>query len=346
MKKLGVILLASVFVFGLAVQTNAMVSKVDESAFSGDEVITFNGIVRGEQIIKQISGVEFPEETVYGEDWFSGRFFGENPGASNVNLNDFNNQVIGASPYSPVITLSFVDPLIRVTRVGFDAGTIYGNDITVKVFRDGSEIDTIVHDSDWDWSTYKPLETFVGIEDPDGIDAIEITGDGSFAGLLSPLVMDNLRFGGVPNSGPEEIEVTMKIKPPNCLGASINIKSKGVTPVVIAGNEDFDVTTIDASSVRLLGVAPVRSAIEDVPHCKSVEPDGFLDLTLKFHTQDLVQAMKGSLVEGQSLENDSWVNMQLTGNLFEVWGGNPILGEDLVTLKGKQEKHNNGKGRK
>ena len=330
MKKLGAILLAIMFVFGLATQASAALSEIPEGAFTEDEPITFTDIARGVPITTQFPGVEF-SDGLYGEDYFSLWFMADTHTGSNINLYNFSQQP------EAVITVNFIEP---VTRVGFDAASTYGDEITVKVYRNGSETGTIIR--------MPSSKIFIGMEDPEGIDAIDISGNGYFSILNNVLFIDNFRFGGVPETGPAVIEVTMNVKPPNCLGASINMKSQGVTPVVIAGSEDFDVTKIDSSSLRLLGVAPVRTAIEDVPLCGSPESDGFLDLTLKFDTQELVQAMGASLVKGQTLEDGSWLPLQLNGSLLEEWGGTAIEGEDTVTLvgKGKKEKENNGKGKK
>ena len=57
---------------------------------------------------------------------------------------------------------------------------------------------------------------------------------------------------------------------------------------------------IDPGSVRLEGVAPLRSSVEDVAtprfddegcECTAGGPDGLLDLTLKFDTQALIAAL-------------------------------------------------------
>ncbi len=329
MKKLGAILLAIMFVFGLATQASAAPSEIPESAFIEDEPITFTNIARGVQITIQFPGVEF-SDGLYGEDYFSLWFMADTHTGSNINLYNFSQQP------EAVITVNFIEP---VTRVGFDAASPSG-EVIVTIYRDGAQTGTIIGSAS--------SKTFIGMEDPEGIDAIDISGNGYFSILNNVLFIDNFRFGGVPETGPAEIEVTMNVKPPNCLGASINMNSQGVTPVVIAGSEDFDVTKIDSSSLRLLGVAPVRTAIEDVPLCGSPESDGFLDLTLKFDTQELVQAMGASLVKGQTLEDGSWLPLQVNGSLLEEWGGTPIKGEDTVTLvgKGKNKKENNGKGKK
>jgi hypothetical protein len=62
---------------------------------------------------------------------------------------------------------------------------------------------------------------------------------------------------------PETYTVPFDIKPESCPNP-LNTKSQGVLPVAILGTADFDVNTIDAASIRLAGVAPVRSTVEDV----------------------------------------------------------------------------------
>jgi hypothetical protein len=120
------------------------------------------------------------------------------------------------------------------------------------------------------------------------------------------------------------------------------MKSKGVTPVVIAGSEDFDVTMIDPASIQLHGVAPVRSAIEDVPYCNNSGSDGYWDLTLKFDTKDLVEAMEASaLAEKLTLENDDLPVLHLTGSLLD---GTTIYADEPVSVKGKPGKENRGRG--
>lgn len=348
MKKLRVFLLAIVFVFGLAVQASAGVTtNIGKDAFTEDVIITFNDydvdLSRDIPITTQYKteayGVEFLEGC-YLEDFYS-QYWGVPYAAGNLNLNTF-------STTQTAIRMNFTN---RVTRVGFDAVTPFQEEypITVIVYRDDLVVYNFDHYLDWDSNAYTSLNPFISIEDTEGIDAIEIIGNGFFYGWDNLVVIDNLQFGGTPDAGLKEIPVTevkMNVKPPNCLGASINMKSQGVTPVVIAGSKDFDVTTIDSSSVRLNGLAPVRTSIEDVPLCGSTKPDGFLDLTLKFHTPDLVRAMEDFLQEGETLENDDMVVLELSGNLLEEWGGAPIEGEDTVTVldtlkdkKGKDKKN-------
>lgn len=138
--------------------------------------------------------------------------------------------------------------------------------------------------------------------------------------------------------GPAEQIAAIDVKPGSCPNP-INVNSKGVTPVAIAGAGDLDVSQVDPATVRLEGVAPLRTSIEDVttPHipaandpiasdCTTAGPDGYADLTLKFATQSLVQAL-GAISDG-----DVRV-LSLTGMLQN---GTPIHGKDVVVLLKKK----------
>jgi len=129
-------------------------------------------------------------------------------------------------------------------------------------------------------------------------------------------------------------EVPLDIKPNSCPNP-LNIRSKGILPVAILGTEDFDATQIDPASIRLLGIAPIRSNLEDVatpfepfvckvdPYdCSELGPDGFTDLTLKFKTQEIVSAL-GEVDDGDVLV------LELTG---ECNDGGSIIGEDIVVI--------------
>lgn len=132
--------------------------------------------------------------------------------------------------------------------------------------------------------------------------------------------------------------VAIDIKPGSCPNP-LNVKSPGVFPVAIVGTDEFDVTTIDPATVRLEGVAPLRSALEDVAtpfelllgkedcleDCNELKGDGIMDLTLKFKTQEIVFAL-GDVEDGECLV------LELTGNLKDEFGGTPILGVDVVLI--------------
>jgi len=139
--------------------------------------------------------------------------------------------------------------------------------------------------------------------------------------------------------------VSLDIKPGSCPNP-LNVKSKGVLPVAILGTEEFDVTTIDPASIRLVGAMPIRSGCEDVAtpvaepdicECTTDGPDGFTDLVLKFKTQDIVEVL-GAVTDGEMIE------LQLTGVLFDE---TPIEGADCIIIRGsKTQPAEKGKSKK
>ena len=137
-------------------------------------------------------------------------------------------------------------------------------------------------------------------------------------------------------------EVAIDIKPQSCPNP-LNTNDSGILPVAILGADSFDVTKVDVSTIKLAGVSPLRSDLEDVAtpfspftgkkdcnsDCSTAGPDGFLDLTLKFDAQAIVAAI-GNVSDGQC------VVVKLTGNLTQSAGGTPIMGEDVVVIRQKK----------
>jgi hypothetical protein len=76
------------------------------------------------------------------------------------------------------------------------------------------------------------------------------------------------------------IAITIDIKLESYLN-SINLKSKGVVPVIILTTEEFDATKVDPTTVRFADASPIKRTIEDVDY------DGDLDMLLHFQTQEL-----------------------------------------------------------
>jgi len=149
-----------------------------------------------------------------------------------------------------------------------------------------------------------------------------------------------------------QIEVAVDIKPGSCPNP-INVKSQGVLTVAILGTGDFDVTTIDRASIKMLvgetetEVAPIRSSIEDVAIasefsdsgcgiCYTQGSDGYPDLTVKFRTQDIVTVLLVELEEGEELIDGTCIPLRITGSTDENGIGD-FWGDDAVKLlvKGK-----------
>ena len=133
----------------------------------------------------------------------------------------------------------------------------------------------------------------------------------------------------------DNIEVFLDVKPGSCPNP-VNVNAGGVLPVAIAGTESLDISHIDPATVRLNGIAPLRWSFEDVtapfePYmdkaldekaCMSSGPDGYTDLTLKFSTVEIAEAL-GTVPDGRVLA------LELTGKLFD---GTPVMGEDMIRI--------------
>ena len=94
---------------------------------------------------------------------------------------------------------------------------------------------------------------------------------------------------------------------------------------------DFDVNNVDIASLQLDGLAPIRWDFEDVAApfdgevcgCTEAGPNGFMDLTMKFDNQDLLDAIG----PGQG----GLRTLTLTGTLLD---GTEFKGQDCVLMVG------------
>jgi hypothetical protein len=129
------------------------------------------------------------------------------------------------------------------------------------------------------------------------------------------------------------------IKPGSCPNP-FNGKSQGSVPVAILGNAAFDVTEVDLDSLRLEGVPiiPKHVGLEDVSapvgdpedcyNCFDEQVDsvdGYLDLVLKFDTQELAAAIGPA-------PRDACVVLTLTGLTLS---GEPFEASDSMVIKTK-----------
>jgi len=148
-------------------------------------------------------------------------------------------------------------------------------------------------------STSSSLAGFIGT----GLVDVAITGDDKLCAWWNAYThYDTDTYGTVTATLTYDYTpvVQIDIKPTSCPNP-FNVKSKGVLPVAILGTDELDVITIDPLTITLAGVAPLRSAYEDVAtpvpadaeqcDCTTEGPDGYLDLTLKFDRQAIVTAL-------------------------------------------------------
>lgn len=109
---------------------------------------------------------------------------------------------------------------------------------------------------------------------------------------------------------------------------------KDVLPTAVLGTAQFDVTTVDVSTVRLKGVAPVRAELEDVgtPQpanalacaCNTTGPDGITDLTIKFYRAEVERAL-GPVQVGDV------ISLEIVGKLKD---GSDFEGHDCMVIVG------------
>jgi hypothetical protein len=159
----------------------------------------------------------------------------------------------------------------------------------------------------------------------------------------------------------EPPDIFVDIKPTSCPNP-VNAKAEGVLPVAILGTDEVDVTQIDPASIRLAGVTPltadlplplrmgeedlensfvlpIRTAFEDVatPYegefldcnsCSTAGQDGFLDLTIKFDTQEVVAAILAMLPPDVVLTEKFCIELELTFQL----NGRDYSGKDVLLL--------------
>ncbi|MBN2564517.1 MAG: hypothetical protein JXB46_02285 [Candidatus Eisenbacteria bacterium] len=147
------------------------------------------------------------------------------------------------------------------------------------------------------------------------------------AGFPGPVTM----FATLECQG-TQVAGALDIKPGSCPNP-FNITSQGVLPVAILGDEAFDVSEIDPSSIIFAGsVSPLRWSYEDVStpvgddadpcECTTDGADGFMDMTLKFDRQDVVEAI-------MPVEDGDVVSIEITGELTD---GSLFAFEDCVWI--------------
>lgn len=136
------------------------------------------------------------------------------------------------------------------------------------------------------------------------------------------------------------IKVAVDVKPESCPNP-LNPKSKGVLTVAVLGTEDFDVNLIDPATILVAregyedpGVSPLRWAYEDAAtpfegelcECHDLNGDGYMDMILKFDTQELVATLALVDVIGETIP------LILTGSLKDEFGGIAIEGSDCIKV--------------
>ncbi len=142
--------------------------------------------------------------------------------------------------------------------------------------------------------------------------------------------------------------VNLDIKPGSCPNM-VNPKSRGVVPVAIIGNLDFDVAAIDPDSLTLARADGVGTSVSPLSGrrgrgivlrevatpfvgepctCHEVDRDGIDDLAMKFSTSDMSRAF-----ELNGLPRGTTVELVLQGTLQD---GTTFEGVDCIVIPGTE----------
>ena len=145
--------------------------------------------------------------------------------------------------------------------------------------------------------------------------------------LMDSVVQANLDIK--PGSCPNPLNVKQFSAPPE---NSIS-KKGGFLPVALLGTAEFDVHSIDVSTVMLENAEPLRHSYEDVATpaidtddcaCTEEGPDGYMDLTFKFPKSDIVATLG-------AVSNGDIVPLTISGALYDGTGFEAM---DCIIVRG------------
>lgn len=217
-------------------------------------------------------------------------------------------------------TLSDYTPIYLSPVIEFN--WILGEWYTFRVLVSGTQIKVKV----WLKNEFEPADWTVEGNDFENLYISGRIGFGDYWGSITDV--DNVRISSLSRT------VDLDIKPGSCPNPfNPTATGNGVLPAAILGSADFDVTDIDVSTVLLEGIMPLRCEFEDVSapvetgtdcECGEDGPDGFMDLTIKFNTLDVIQFI-GEVAKGEI------VTLKITGLLLD---GTPFDGIDCIHIVG------------
>ncbi|MCK4539111.1 MAG: DUF1080 domain-containing protein [Candidatus Krumholzibacteria bacterium] len=215
------------------------------------------------------------------------------------------------SDYTPI----YISPVVEFNW-------ILGQWYTFRVYVCGTQIKVKV----WLKNEFEPADWTIEGNDSENQYLSGRIGFGDYWGSITDV--DNVRISSLART------VDLDIKPGSCPNPfNPGSTGNGVLPAAILGTTDFDVTTIDVSSITLEGIIPLHSELEDVSapaetdtdcECSEEGPDGLMDLTIKFSTFDVIQLI-GEVVKGDI------VTLTISGVLLD---GTPFEGIDCICIVG------------
>ncbi len=130
----------------------------------------------------------------------------------------------------------------------------------------------------------------------------------------------NLKYAYIPE--PATLEAEIDIKPGSDINP-VNLKSRGVLPVVIIGSDDFDVNQIEFSTVTLGGASPkTKGNSGKVGRHRDINGDSIIDLILHFDMEDMnidpganALTLTGMLLDGTEFEGTDSIRIVPPGDM-------------------------------
>ncbi len=164
-----------------------------------------------------------------------------------------------------------------------------------------------------------------------GTNTLQLTSQINSDCLSLIVAIIDLPAGTSPTS--ENLSVPLDIRPGQCPNDFI-CSEKGLVTVAIAGTSTLNVSQIDRSSLRINGIAPKETAVQDVTspfsrvpsncsNCIVGRTDGRKDLVLKFDIQQVGKTLG-------NVKTDQCIKISLTGNKTT---GQPLTGVDYITIR-------------
>jgi hypothetical protein len=177
--------------------------------------------------------------------------------------------------------------------------------------KSGPTSGTAVYDVDTETFIYTPNPGFFGID------------------TFTYTVKDNENAESLPATVTIEV-VEATAVPFNVIPKKLNMNKKGVVPVTIRGRDEFEVATIEPSSIVIridyqgANLAPKRVKV----------PGHSNRINLKLDAQEIIQEIID--VFGEINKGDE-ITLYLTGELI---GGGAIFGQDMVIITGQPKDQN------
>jgi hypothetical protein len=257
------------------------------------------------------------------------------PGPDNYNATPWGNtgQVEADNPHSLyndpenfplVFTLS--QP---VKTLGFEVFWNGANDFEVEFWGGNNKLGSVTRSFAYDEDVFGSALLFAASVNNNSIDKV-IFKPGVDIGF--GFAIAQVRYTIAPPPPPVQ-KIVFDVQPGSCEN-NFNTRSQGVTPMVIYGSSNLSVSDINLSTIRINGIAPLRTSFERVgaPYtkvndcdCSATGSDNIMDLALKFDTQALVPSLAG-------VADNARTTLVITGKLND---GTDLEGRDCIRVKRK-----------